>query len=89
MTSKRRGAIKDLHCNSISVTALCMLGIFFILLLSSSDFFQNNLFSKNPFRHSIKVSNSLDPDVSPGFKLFANVIYQQWKKVAASKGRKN
>ena len=39
-----------------------MLGIFFILLLSSADFFQKLTFSKKSFRNTIKVSNSLDPD---------------------------
>ena len=33
-----------------------------MLLLSSVDFFQNDFFSsKNSFRNTIRVSNSLDP----------------------------
>ena len=39
-----------------------MLG--FILLLSSANFFHS--FSKNSFRHTIKLSNSLDPDQDCG-----------------------
>ena len=34
----------------------------FMLLLSSADFLQNELFSKNSFRNTIRVSNSLDTD---------------------------
>ena len=30
--------------------------------LSSADFFQNQLFSKNSFSNTIRVSNGLDPD---------------------------
>ena len=33
-----------------------------MILLSSADFFQNLLFSKNSFRNTISVSNGLDPD---------------------------
>ena len=33
-----------------------------MLLLSSADFFQNELFSKNSFKNTIRVSKSLDPD---------------------------
>ena len=36
-------------------------GLFFMLLLSSADFFQNLLFQKNYFR-KLSVSNSLDPE---------------------------
>ena len=36
---------------------LCMLGNF-----SSTDFFQNLIFSKNSFRNIIKMSNALCPD---------------------------
>ena len=41
--------------------ALCILGNF-SCFLSSADFFQNHFFSKNSFRNTIRVSNSLDPD---------------------------
>ena len=34
----------------------------FMLLLSSADFLQNELFSKISFRNTIRVSNSLDTD---------------------------
>ena len=33
-----------------------------MLLLLSADFFQNELFQKNSFRNTIRVSNSLDLD---------------------------
>ena len=33
-----------------------------MLLLSSADFFQNQLFQKESFRNSIRVPNDLDPD---------------------------
>ena len=33
-----------------------------MFLLSSADFFSKLIFSKNSFRHTIKVSNALDPD---------------------------
>ena len=33
-----------------------------MLLLSSADFFQNELFSKNSFKNTIRVSKSLDPE---------------------------
>ena len=39
-----------------------MLGNFALFLLSSADFFSKLNFSKNSFRNTIKVSNSLDPD---------------------------
>ena len=35
--------------------------------LLSADFFQNQLFSKNYFRDTIRVSNSLDPDQAKHF----------------------
>ena len=34
---------------------------------SSADYFQNQLFSKNPFRNIICVSNRLDPDQARHF----------------------
>ena len=36
-------------------------------ILSSADFFQNQFFSKNSFRNTIRVSNSLDPDQARHF----------------------
>ena len=36
-----------------------------MLLLSSAEFFQNQLFSKNSFRNTFRVSNCLDPDQDP------------------------
>ena len=51
-----------------------MLGIF-MLLLSSSDLFQNQLFNKKSFRNTIPVSNGLDPDQDQSsVGLFAKVI---------------
>ena len=44
------------------VFTLGKLGIFFMLLLSSADFFSNLTFSKYSFRNTIRVSNYLDPD---------------------------
>ena len=41
---------------------LCMLGIFFLLSLSSADFFLRLTFSRNSFTNTIRVSNSFDPD---------------------------
>ena len=40
---------------------LCLLGNF-VRFLSCSDFFPNQLFSKNSFRNAIRVLNILDPD---------------------------
>ena len=37
-------------------------GVCYMLLLLSAGFFQNQLFSKNSFRNTIRVSNGLDPD---------------------------
>ena len=46
----------------ISLT-LCPLGnCSHFLFLSSTDFFQNQLFEKKKFRNTIRVLNSLDPD---------------------------
>ena len=41
---------------------LCMLGNFSGFFLLSADFFSKLTFSKNSFRNSIRVSNSLDSD---------------------------
>ena len=46
-----------------------------MLLLLSADFFSKLTFSKNNFRNTIRVSNSLDPDqdrhsVGPDLSLF-------------------
>ena len=38
-----------------------------MLLLSSADFFQNQLFQKIYFINTIIVSNSLDPDLARHF----------------------
>ena len=45
---------------------LCPLGVF-PALLSSADFFSKSTFSKNSFRNTIRVSNSLDPDQARHF----------------------
>ena len=44
----------------ISALTHCMLGNF-TRFLSHADFFQTQLFSKKYFRHTIIVSNGLDP----------------------------
>ena len=41
--------------------------VIFQAFLSSADFFQNQFFSKNSFRNTIRVSNSLDPDQARQF----------------------
>ena len=38
-----------------------------LLCLLSADFFQNQLFLKNSFRNTIRVSNSLEPDQARHF----------------------
>ena len=45
------------HLNSLAPGLFCIL-----FCMSSTDFFQNRLFSKNSFRNTIRVSNSLDSD---------------------------
>ena len=40
-----------------------MLGNFFMLFWLPEDLFQNYFFPKNSFRNTIRVSNSLDPDL--------------------------
>ena len=45
-------------------SSLCMLGNFACFLSSADIFFQNQLFLKNSFHNTIKVSNSLDPNQS-------------------------
>ena len=42
-------------------------GKFFMLLLLSSDFFQNYFFSKKSFRNTFRVSNGLDSDQDQHF----------------------
>ena len=37
----------------------------FFMLLSSDDFFQNHFFFEKSFRITIRVTNSLDPDLGP------------------------
>ena len=37
------------------------------MFLSYADFFKNQLFSKNSFRNTISVSNSLDPEQAGHF----------------------
>ena len=64
-----------------------MLGNFFMLLLSSVDFFKIN-FSKNSFGNTTSVSNSLDPDQNRHFvgsdldpnclQMFADSLRQQF-----------
>ena len=44
---------------------LYLLGLF--MILSYAVFFQNELFFRNSFRNTIKVSNSLDPDQARHF----------------------
>ena len=39
-----------------------LLTLCFACFLSSADFFLNQLFQKNSFKNTIRVSNSLDPD---------------------------
>ena len=64
-----------------------------MLLLSPADFFQNQNFSRNSFRKTIIVSNSLDPDQAPQCivpDLGANCLQRsdsRRKKVTYSKKR--
>ena len=70
-----------------------------MLLLSSADFFSKFTFSKNSFRNTIRLSNSLDtdqdrpkvgPDLGPNClqRLSADdKCYQQTTKVATGKER--
>ena len=51
-----------------------MLGNFFMLSLSSADF-SKLTFSKNSFRNTIRVSNSLDPDQDRRFYAYGDT----WK----------
>ena len=58
-----------------------------MLLLSSADFFSKLTFSKDSFRNTIRMSNSLDSDQDPhsvGPDLGPNCLqrYQQMTKVA-------
>ena len=45
----------------LTCLTLCLLGIF-SCFCRCADMFQNQFFSKNSFRNTIRVSNSLDPD---------------------------
>ena len=42
-----------------TLSTLCMLGNFFMLLLSSADCFKINFFAKKSFRNTIRVSHGL------------------------------
>ena len=42
-------------------------GLYFMLFLSSADFIKNQLFRKNSFRNTTRVSNNLDPDQARHF----------------------
>ena len=44
------------------VLILCLLGIFSFFLFCRLLFLPNQLFRKNSFRNTIRVSNSLNPD---------------------------
>ena len=48
----------------ITYISICLLDTFFVIFLSSTDFFQSDYltFSKNSVRGTIKVSSRLDPD---------------------------
>ena len=66
----------------------CMLGNFECFLLSSADFFSDQLFPKKSFMNSFSMSYSLDPDqarhfVGPdlGPKLLAKIISRRQKQV--------
>ena len=50
----------------VHVLSLCILGIFHAFL-SSADCFLKPTFSKNSFKNTIRVSNSLDPDQARHF----------------------
>ena len=69
-----------LHCMLRNFSCFC-----------SSFFFQNQLFKKNSFRNTIRVSNSLNPDqtyvLSFGFEQTVCKCYQQMTNVAASSRR--
>ena len=59
-----------------------------LISLYADNFFSKLTFSKNNFRNSIRVSNSLDPDLSVLIR-YQTVYkdYQQMTKVSASKER--
>ena len=64
-------------------------GYFFMHLLSSAGFFSKLTFSKNSFRNTLRVSNSLDPEqdqhiVGPDLGLTVCKGNQQTTKVATS-----
>ena len=70
-----------LPCNKIFELTLCMLGNFSCFLLSSADFFQNQLFFINSFRNIIRVTNSLDLSVLIWVQTVCK-DYQQTTKVS-------
>ena len=57
--------------------------LIFMLLLSTADFFQNGLFQKKYFGNTIRVSNSLDPDL--GLNCLQRLISRQQKLSLARK----
>ena len=60
-----------------------MLGNFFMLLLSSADFFQNDFFKKNLLTDTPSEFQTVW--IQSGFKLFAKVISRQQKLPLARK----
>ena len=51
----------------------------FLCSFSLSEFFENSTFAKNSFRNTIRVSNSLDPDVVSGL-IWAQTVYIDYHK---------
>ena len=47
--------------------------------LSPADYFAKSTFSKNSFRNTVRVSNSLDPDVVSGL-IWAQTVYIGYHK---------
>ena len=57
--------ITEININSLFyLFATCVI---FLAFLSSAEFLQNQLFSKNSRRNTIRVSNNLDPDQAQHF----------------------
>ena len=52
--------------DSLTFVTSCLLGNF-ACCFSAADLFQNQLFQKNSFRNTIRVSNILDPDQARRF----------------------
>ena len=50
-----------------SALTLCVSWVIFHAFLLSADFVSKSTFSKNSFRYTIRVSNSLDPDQAKHF----------------------